>query len=170
MTALATSGSGHSSRYWDCGKPSCAWSGKASVSAAVRTCDKNDNPLSDPNTKSGCDGGTAFACTNNSPWAVNDNLAYGFAATAINSGTESSWCCACSVPPTRGDLMVPGGGVGIFDGCTPEFGGVPGDRYGGVASRDQCGQMPAKRQAGCFWRFDWFLNADNPDFDFQLVK
>lgn len=81
-------------RYWDCCKPSCAWPGKASVSSPALTCDKNDNPL-DANAQSGCNGGNAYACTNNSPWAVNDNLAYGFAATAINGGSEGSTCCAC---------------------------------------------------------------------------
>lgn len=95
VAALAASGSGHSTRYWDCCKPSCAWSGKASVSAPVLTCDASDNPLTDPDVKSGCDGGTAYACTNNSPWAADDSLAYGFAATSINGGSESSWCCAC---------------------------------------------------------------------------
>lgn len=93
--ALAVSGSGQSTRYWDCCKPSCGWSGKAAVSSPLQICDANDNPLSDPDTKSGCDGGTSFACTNNSPWAADDTLAYGFAATAISGGTESSWCCAC---------------------------------------------------------------------------
>lgn len=34
-------------------------------------------------------------CSNQSPWAVTDDLAYGFAATTISGGTESSWCCAC---------------------------------------------------------------------------
>ncbi|KAM4054340.1 glycosyl hydrolase family 45 protein [Hirsutella rhossiliensis] len=192
--AFAASGSGHSTRFWDCCKPSCAWSGKATVNKPVRTCDKNDSPLGDPNIQSGCNGGTAFTCTNNSPWAVNDTLAYGFAATAITGGTESSWCCACyslkfmsstvagktmvvqststggDLSNNHFDLMMPGGGVGIFDGCTPEFGAIPGDRYGGVSSRDQCNQMPAKLRAGCFWRFDWFSNADNPDFTFEQVK
>lgn len=92
---LAASGTGHSTRYWDCCKTSCAWSGKAAVNKPVTTCDKNDNPLTDPNVASGCGNGSAFACTDNSPWAVGDNLAYGFAATAINGGSESSWCCAC---------------------------------------------------------------------------
>jgi hypothetical protein len=32
---------------------------------------------------------------NKSPWAVNDSLAYGFAAAHIQGGTESSWCCQC---------------------------------------------------------------------------
>ena len=94
-TALAASGSGVSTGYWDCCKPSCAWSGKAAVSKPVTTCDKNDSPLADADAQSGCNGGPAFACTNNSPFAVNDNLAYGFAATALSGGTESSWCCAC---------------------------------------------------------------------------
>lgn len=109
-TVLAASGSGHSTRYWDCCKPSCAWSKKAAVSAPILTCDARDNPLSNPDVKSGCDGGTAFACTNNSPWAVNDNLAYGFAATAINGGSESSWCCACyAFVPPEVPVLMPGG-------------------------------------------------------------
>lgn len=34
-------------------------------------------------------------CTNQSPWAVSSTLSYGFAATNIAGGSESSWCCAC---------------------------------------------------------------------------
>jgi hypothetical protein len=92
----AASGSGSSTRYWDCCKPSCAWSGKASLlQGPARTCDRNDSPLSSPDVKSGCDGGSAYTCTNTQPWAVNDQVAFGFAATAISGGSESSWCCAC---------------------------------------------------------------------------
>ncbi len=88
--------SGQTTRYWDCCKPSCAWSGKAPVSAPVATCDNNNNPLGSPDTRSGCDsGGSAFTCANMAPWAVDDNLSYGYAATAISGGTESSWCCSC---------------------------------------------------------------------------
>lgn len=62
----------------------------------MKSCDKSDNPLSDFNAKSGCQsGGSAFMCTNQSPWAVSDTLSYGFAATTIAGGSESSWCCAC---------------------------------------------------------------------------
>ena len=91
----AASGSGTTTRYWDCCKPSCAWSGKAAFSSPAKTCDANDSPLTDVDANSGCDGGMAYTCSNYSPWAVNDNLAYGFAATAISGGSESSWCCAC---------------------------------------------------------------------------
>lgn len=55
--------------------------------------------------------------------------------------------------------------MGIIDSCTPELGGIPG-----VSSRDQCGQMPVKLQAGCFWRFGWFPDAGIPDFDSQQVR
>ena len=97
-TGLATvdaQSTGKTTRYWDCCKGSCAWSGKAPVSSPIKTCDKNDNPLSDVNTKSGCDGGSAYMCTDQSPWAVSDDLAYGFAAVKLSGKTESNWCCAC---------------------------------------------------------------------------
>ncbi|ORY57429.1 RlpA-like double-psi beta-barrel-protein domain-containing protein-containing protein [Pseudomassariella vexata] len=195
LKARAASGTGQTTRYWDCCKPSCAWSGKASVSAPVTTCDKNDSPLTNPNAVSGCDGGTAFTCTNNSPWAVNDQLAYGFAATAIAGGTEEGWCCACykltftsgaaagktmivQSTNTGGDLgsnhfdiMMPGGGLGIFDGCTAEFGTtLPGERYGGTTSQSMCDSMPTSLQAGCNWRYNWFGDSDNPGVEFEQVQ
>jgi hypothetical protein len=34
-------------------------------------------------------------CNNNQPWAVNDDLAYGFAAASIPGLTEAGWCCGC---------------------------------------------------------------------------
>ncbi|KAI1274217.1 glycoside hydrolase family 45 protein [Xylaria sp. FL0933] len=196
--ALAASGTGTTTRYWDCCKPSCAWSGKAAVSAPARTCDANDSPLADVDAKSGCDsGGVAYTCSNYSPFAVDDNLAYGFAATAISGGTESSWCCACyqldfTSGPVAGksmivqstntggdlgsnqfDILMPGGGVGIFDGCKSEFGqSLPGAQYGGVSSRADCdsASMPEALRAGCYWRFDWFQNADNPGVTFTQVQ
>lgn len=42
-------------------------------------------------------------CSNESPWAVTDDLAYGYAAVNIAGGSEASWCCACYellVPPS----------------------------------------------------------------------
>ncbi|RWA14015.1 hypothetical protein EKO27_g1056 [Xylaria grammica] len=194
--AYAAEGNGVTTRYWDCCKPSCSWSGKAPVSSPVLTCDANDNPLTDVDAKSGCDGGVAYTCTNYSPWAVDDNLAYGFAATSIGGGSEDSWCCACyqldfTSGPVAGksmivqstntggdlgnnhfDILMPGGGVGIFDGCKAEFGqSLPGQQYGGVSSRSECdaSNMPQTLRDGCYWRFDWFQNADNPDVTFKQV-
>lgn len=68
------------------------------------------------------------------------------------------------------DLNMPGGGVGIFDGCRPQFGGLPGAQYGGISSRSECDSFPAALKPGCLWRFDWFKNADNPTFTFQQVQ
>ena len=68
------------------------------------------------------------------------------------------------------DLQIPGGGVGIFDGCSSEFGGIAGAQYGGISDRSECASMPAKLQAGCYWRFDWFNNADNPTFSFDQIQ
>lgn len=93
--AQATSGTGITTRYWDCCKGSCSWSGKAAVSAPVTTCDISDNPLADMNAASGCQGGPAYMCTNQSPWQVSDTLSYGFAAAKISGATEADWCCAC---------------------------------------------------------------------------
>jgi Glycosyl hydrolase family 45/Fungal cellulose binding domain len=70
-------------------------------------------------------------------------------------------------------MQIPGGGFGIFNGCTQEF-GTPstgwGAQYGGVASRSQCGAFPAALKDGCYWRFDWFQGADNPGVTFKQVS
>ncbi|KAF8761971.1 Glycosyl hydrolase family 45 [Rhizoctonia solani] len=164
----------------------------------------------------GCNGGGAYACANHSPFAVNDSLAYGFAAVNIQGGTESSWCCQCyeltfTSGPVSGqkmivqnyqhrrrpwkckeyppwldsgndirvpniesfDLMIPGGGVGIFgQGCAAQYGAPStgwGAQYGGVSSIAECSQLPSALQAGCQWRFNWFKGADNPSVTFQQV-
>jgi len=69
------------------------------------------------------------------------------------------------------DLQMPGGGVGIFDGCSSQFPGSYswGQRYGGISQRSECANLPAVLQAGCYWRFDWFQNADNPQMSFKQV-
>jgi hypothetical protein len=68
------------------------------------------------------------------------------------------------------DLQIPGGGTGIFDGCSSEFGGIAGAQYGGISNVSQCASMPSALQAGCQWRFNWFRQADNPTFNFQQIQ
>lgn len=70
------------------------------------------------------------------------------------------------------DLAMPGGGVGIFNGCTAEWGAPSsgwGAQYGGISSRSQCDSFLDKLKPGYYWRFDWFQNADNPNVNFQQV-
>lgn len=112
--AAQASGSGSTTRYWDCCKPSCAWPGKGSLAQGpLGTCDINDQPLQDGGeTPSGCEpGGGAFMCSSHSPWEVDENLAYGWAAVRINGQTENDWCCACyeltfTSGPVSGKKMV----------------------------------------------------------------
>ncbi|TEY74372.1 hypothetical protein BOTCAL_0073g00110 [Botryotinia calthae] len=197
-----SSGTGTTTRYWDCCKASCGWSKKATLATGsnpVGSCDISNNPLTDYNAVSYCasSSGTAFMCGAQTPWAVSDTLSYGFTATTISGGTEASWCCACyqltfTSGPVAGkqmivqatntggdlgsnqfDLAIPGGGFGIFDACTHQYPSTPasawGAQYGGLSNRTQCASLPAALQPGCYWRFDWFLNADNPGVTFKQV-
>ncbi|KAI6203947.1 Cellulase [Aphelenchoides besseyi] len=198
LTVDGQSGSGKTTRYWDCCKPSCGWPGKAQLKKGpVQSCGVSNQLLNDQgNTQSGCNGGGAYTCSTQQPWAINDNLSYGFAAANIAGSNEAGWCCACykitftsgpvngkqmivQVTNTGGDLganhfdlQIPGGGVGIFNGCSAQW-KAPADgwgaRYGGVSSRNDCNQLPTALRAGCQWRFDWFKNADNPTMNFQKV-
>ncbi|KAJ3047732.1 hypothetical protein HK097_011253 [Rhizophlyctis rosea] len=187
---------GNTTRYWDCCKPSCSWPGKGSSSPA-RTCAKDGTTfLSDANAKNSCDGGSSYTCNSYQPFAVNDSLSYGFAAAKIAGLSESDWCCACyeltfTSGPVAGkkhvvqilntggdlgqghfDLQIPGGGVGLFNGCSSQWGAPSsgwGAQYGGISSASQCSQLPSQLQSGCNWRFNWFKNADNPSVTFRKV-
>jgi hypothetical protein len=138
QTNAQASGSGTTTRYWDCCKASCAWPGKttlASGSNPVTSCDASDEPITDYNAVSGCDSGSTYMCSTQQPWAVSENLSYGFAATSIAGGTEATWCCACyeltfTSGPVSGKQMVvqatnTGGDLGSnqFDlaVCLPSF-------------------------------------------------
>lgn len=158
--AQTVSGTGSTTRYWDCCKGSCSWPGKADVSNPVQTCGESDQPLTDYNAVSGCTtagADNAYMCSDQSPWAVNSTMAYGFAAVSIPGGSESTWCCACyeltftstaisgkkmivqatntgaDLANGQFDLAIPGGGVGIYNGCTDEW-GAPSSGWGAQVS------------------------------------
>ncbi len=69
------------------------------------------------------------------------------------------------------DLAIPGGGFGIYDGCSGEFGPSYswGAQYGGVSQQSDCNDLPPPLQSGCNWRFGWFENANNPTINFRQV-
>ncbi|KAK4555809.1 hypothetical protein LTR86_007029 [Recurvomyces mirabilis] len=141
-------------------------------------------------------GGSAYMCSDQSPWAVSADLAYGFAAVSIPGGSESSWCCACyeltftstsiagkkmivqatntgaDLAEGQFDLAIPGGGVGIFNACTAEWNAPSsgwGAQYGGISS-NTCSAFPSALQPGCNFRFgDFFEGADNPTVDYKQV-
>ncbi len=201
---------GFASRYWDCCKPSCSWT--ANASEPVDSCDINDNNIGvNDGAANGCQpGGTAFTCHSWAPWAKSDALSYGFAAyngapcgTCFQvrfSGTSSN---GQATPGIEGkqmivqvtnigglasgqfDLLIPGGGVGDFDGCSGQWNVAPsslGARYGGFRTtcgsnanciramcEDAFGDSP-DLMAGCDWYIDWFQMADNPDIRYQQIE
>lgn len=67
----------------------------------------------------------SYTCNNNQPWAVNDNLSYGFVAGKILGQSEWEWCCACyeltfTSGPVSGKQMVvqvtnTGGDLGVSE-------------------------------------------------------
>jgi hypothetical protein len=153
------------------------------VSRPVQTCSKDNVPLKSYNIKSGCEGGGAFACDEQSPFVVSKNVSYGFAAARLKGQNESDWCCKCyelmfangkvmivQVTNTGGDLgenhfdlQIPGGGQGLFQGCLAQYKVYKGgELYGGVKDKRQCAQLPVRQRKGCLWRFEWFENSDNP--------
>lgn len=68
------------------------------------------------------------------------------------------------------NLAIPGGGEGSIQGCTKQYGkDVWGQDFGGVAHREDCEALPPALQAGCYWRFDWFRGADNPNVSWEKV-
>jgi len=109
------SGEAITTRYWDCCKPSCAWPEKADVTSPVLSCTADGKPT-DITAGTACGtGGTAFGCSDQQPWAVNDTFSFGFAGAWImpdlTRGIEGAWCCACyqldfTSDPLRGKTMI----------------------------------------------------------------
>lgn len=178
-------------RYWDCCKPSCSWPSNVNGYAHVRSCHRDGASTAPANSPNICGGGGApggpnVACSNQQPFTIGDTL-YGFAASNVD-------CCTCyellftdtavagrrmivqvtnkggDLGSRHFDLQIPGGGLGIFDGCSPQFGHWNGGaRYGGLSDASQCPNLPHALQHGCYWRFNDFKNADNPNAYFKRI-
>ncbi|KAF2452374.1 RlpA-like double-psi beta-barrel-protein domain-containing protein-containing protein [Lineolata rhizophorae] len=199
-TADSLSGSARTERYWDCCKPSCSWSDHGRfMGDPVESCGIDDAPLTDFTAGTGCNGGSAYSCATQSPWAVNDTFSYGFVGVYIDRRTEDHWCCSCyhlnfTEGPVAGKTMivqahnsaydtdiddnkftiaVPGGNTSFAGACSDQY-GVPESTFGvenqGVRTRDDCQNLPEPMIGGCMWRFDWYENAENPRVDFKRVS
>ena len=143
---------GYATRYWDCCKPHCGWSANVPTGiAALKSCSTNNTLQSDLNLPSSCDGGNAHMCWGLAPFAVNDNLAYGYAATsngdicgrcfqiqftgAGHYGNDPGSAALAGktmivqatniggdVSGGQFDILIPGGGVGAFNACSSQWG------------------------------------------------
>ncbi len=211
---------GNSTRYWDCCKQSCGWT--ANASQPVSSCDFNNNNIGvNDSDRNVCDGGNATTCHGMAPWAHSTQVAYGYAA-ANGAGCGTCWqlqftgsssttpndegsaaisgktmvVMATNIGDLNGqlhfDLLIPGGGLGLNNGCTTSLGipeGELGANRGGFLTecagagsldgkkqcvRDKCANVFGSRgltdlEAGCLWFVDWFQVADNPDFLVQQI-
>ncbi|KAJ8940955.1 hypothetical protein NQ318_006806 [Aromia moschata] len=191
------SGEGHHTGYWDCCKPSCAWTGNAYTDPPVRGCAADGVTTVDKELQSGCasDGGS-YSCTDQVAHAANKSFALGFTAASFTGGTDYSMCCRCvlltwkydtqdpkrqilvQITNTGGDLLsnqfdlaIPGCGVGyVADGCTNQWGapvGGWGQQYGGVSTEEECSELPEELQVACQFRFEWM---DVPDWTVDFVE
>ena len=194
-------GEGFATRYWDCCQPACTVSGghKCSQDGVTQTGDNS----------SACTGGGAFACYDDAPRAISNCLSYGHIAKANPNcggcyriqftGTGNAnpndigskliqgkqmivkvTNTGSDVAGNQFDLMIPGGGVGLFNACSRQWGTNDlGAQYGGFLSacttgthaqkkecvRQRCMSIPAgSARDGCLWFVDWFQIADNPNF------
>jgi len=98
-------GSGSTTRYWDCCKPSCAWAGNLNGTKKThptRSCKADGDVTEGVNAVSGCETGnlgTAYMCTDQEPHVYNDTLTLAFVAASFASGggADVSKCCTCLV-------------------------------------------------------------------------
>lgn len=70
-------------------------------------------------------------------------------------------------------LYVPGAGwTGTHHGCESLYGisVLWGDQTNGVRDRNDCETLPDDLHAGCYWRFDWFMNSDYLDVEATKVS
>ena len=176
--------------------------------------------------QNGCDGGDGFTCYNMAPWVIDAQLAYGFAAVPASGdicgkcyelrftgegrdGPDAGSAKLASkrmivqatnigsdVGSGQFDLLIPGGGVGLFNGCSRQW-NIPasalGEQYGGFLSsckkklgsnaspdaykdcvRSSCSSVfsqpnRADMLRGCMWFVDWFEVADNPKLHYNEV-
>lgn len=152
---------GWASRYWDCCKASCGWSGNASN--PVISCDQSDNSLGVTDARNACEsGGTAHTCHRMAPWAYSNVVSFGYAAVngvgcgtcfqleftgaSHNAGSDPGSAALAgktmvvmatnigNIGQGQFDILTPGGGVGEFNACSNQWGVSNeelGAQYGG---------------------------------------
>ena len=173
---------------------------------------QNQSLGDDYDARNACEqGGTAFMCWDGAPWAVSDKLAYGFAAASgsnyvcgrcyqlqfTGSGHDGNNAGVQAlngktmivqvinnggVANDQFDLLIPGGGVGLLNACSNQWGTSDlGAQYGGFlrgcngdvgCTRNKCQTVFANKpelMAGCDWFLGWYNAADNPNLVYKQI-
>jgi hypothetical protein len=193
--------------------------------APLATCNQSDGNVGNANATNSCDGGDAFMCHRMAPWAASNRLAYGYAATgrgdicgrcyqlqfsgrSHNAGNDPGSAALAGktmivqatnvggdVGSGQFDILTPGGGVGIHNACSEQWGistAELGAQYGGLLTRckeqvggadhqaikscmsQRCTSVFESRglselAAGCRWFVEWFEAADNPALVYKEI-
>ena len=213
------SGSGWATRYWDCCKPHCAWPDKGGLKARTCDASGKE-VHDDSENSSMCKGGNAGTCKDQMPIVVNDTLAFAFAAVPGSAGGQCGKCfdlaftgkgkyatdnhkklagkhliviasnIGYDVEAGQFDVMIPGGGVGIFNGCSKMNWGSQGAQYGGLLTEceessnykastykscltEKCNSSfssDAKAKEGCLFLANWMNASGNPLHNYKEVE
>jgi len=140
--------------YWDCCKPSCAYSDKGG--SRVYTCDASgENPTVGSDSVNLCDNnGDEGMCKTQYPW-IENNILYGYVALS-GDGVGCGDCYEVEFTNARNiekaivmvtnggdssignmDLAVPGGGFGANNGCAL-YGGWDEDEINKCTNNENC--------------------------------
>ena len=220
LNAGAGGQQGFATRYWDCCMPHCSW---PEHGGTAKTCDaKGKTPIGNTNG-SICSGGQGTTCTSQIPIIVSDKLAYAFAATPGNDATCGKCFALTftgtgkyetkanhkalagktlvvmasnigyDVAGGQFDIMIPGGGVGLYNGCSGMGWGNQGAQYGGLLTdcekevgysgdlltkRKQCLTEKCNKsfgsdtqaKEGCLFLATWMEAAGNPNHTYKEVE
>lgn len=215
-------GSGFASRYWDCCKPSCAWPGKGGLKATAcdargsKISDDGATSMCNGGNAGTCtsqipmvvndtlayayaavpakDGGACGKCfalkfTGKGKYETKAN----HRALATKTLVVMASNVGEDVAQGQFDVMIPGGGVGLFNGCANMGWGNMGAQYGGLLtecekSAGSSGDLLTKRKEclvgkcnttfandpvakeGCMFLATWYEAAGNPTHTYQEVE
>ena len=215
---------GFATRYWDCCKPHCAWSehgtaktcnasGTPVGSGTTSMCDGGDAGICKGQTPIIVSDQLAYAFAA-APAAIGGQCGKCFALTFTGKGKYETKLnhekllgktlvimisnIGGDVDKDGGqfDIMIPGGGVGLFNGCQKMGWGEMGKQYGGLLSAcedevgysgnkqdiyekrkscltDKCGKTFANDAAakeGCLFLATWMEAAGNPKTEYKEVE
>lgn len=192
---------------------------KSIFNKPAKLCDINGNEVSpDDGQGSGCGGGSHYTCLSQAPREICSGLSIGLAAGNGSWAQKCGTCLRLTftgegeggkryniigkqmivmisnigydVKGDQFDLMIPGGGVGAFDGCSKQWGvsndqSLMGAQYGGLRAacnndvnclKQKCqalfGSKPSLADGlrGCLWYAEFLEGADNPKFSYEEVE
>ena len=226
LLVYAFSASGFATRYWDCCKPSCAWpdnSGGNNARQCDASMNRIDDvyakSMCDGGPSTACLDQIPQVINDNLAYAFAASPGGGpnvcgkcFELTFTGQGKYESKLnhkkiagkklivissnIGYDVSGGQFDIMIPGGGVGLFNGCASILGGSGnlGKQYGGLLSdceesvgydisdeemytkrksclTEKCNNFSnAQAKQGCLFLATWMEAAGNPTVDYKEVS